>query len=393
MIIVVLGVGSFLFYKYLAPGVLFIKGDQKGFKVEIGNKTYENVKKTKIIFLKPGSYVLLVTKDGFRENVELVIIKPLKRTKFEVFFNKINYIQTLSASDLDIISLSSYKDNNLIYLNQNDNSFYRANLDSVNLTIASGMGEKIDIDLGIGDGKVNNVRYSPSKSQAFVLATDLEGNNITKLVNFDDKNVNTLNINIDDIDWITDDQAAAIVSDSGLKLVTFSPTGSGMKKIVDIPGDIASVTKTANSGKVLVSFSENNVDKVAFADLNNGQMKITEISGGLVSAITSSPKDEKAIVYVYSKTPKTYLISSDGQYNELSINPYFGSLIWNPNGQEIIYPELKKNTYEFQAYNVSDNKIRPLEKYSISEGNPSNLIINQNNVDFILDQAIMGFKL
>lgn len=390
---IVLGVSFFLFYKYLAPGILIIKGDQKGFKVEIGNKTYEKVKKSKILFLKPGSYVLLVAKDGFRENQELVSIKPLRRTKFEVFFNKMNYIQALSASDLDIISLSSYKDNNLIYLNQNDNSFYKANLDSVNFTIASGMGEKIDIDLGIGDGKVNNVKYSPSKNEAFVLLTDAEGNNITKLVNFDNKNVNTLNINIEDIDWVTDDRAAAIVSDSGLKLMTFSPTGFNQKKIVDIPGDIASITKTANSSKVLVGFSENNLDRVAFVDLNSGQMSITEISEGLVSAVISSPKDEKAIVYAYSNSPKTYLISSEGQYNELSINPYFGTLVWNPNGQEVIYPELKKNNYEFQAYNVSDNKIRILEKYPSLEGDPSNLIVNNNFVDFIVGQAIVGFKL
>jgi len=394
VIMVVLGVGFFFFYKYLAPGILVVDGDQKGYKIEVGNKKYENVNGQKIVFLKRGTYVLTVSKDGFREFNDVVLIKPLRKVKEKVVFSKSSYINTLQGGEFDNISLSDFKDNSLIYFSKTDNNFYQTSPNSTNMTIASGLGTSLNIDLGLVDGDiVNNVKYSPSKTQAFVLITDVDGNNLVKLVDFNSKTAHKLDLNLQDIDWLTDNQAVGIRDNNGLKLVTLSSNGGSLHEVIGISGDIASVYRTSDPQKVVVTFSANNIDTVAFVNLNSGHAVTSDFKEGLVSKIISSPNNDYTLVYVYANLPKTFLLHSNGDKEPININPYFGLMTWETSGQSFIYAELSNNQYIFNEYNLANKNTKDLEKYSSTEGDPSNLIISQNNLNFILGRAIMGFKL
>lgn len=391
---IILGGLVFLWYQYL--GILIISTNQEGYKIEVADKKYENVKKKKIIFLRPGYYVLKVNKEDYREFEELIQVKPFKKNKKEITLSKIFYVSTLqNTGDFDVSFLEKYDDNNLIYFSSANNAFYTVPLDSKSYIIGDYKAQKIEADLRLQEGEqVFDIEYSLSRKQAFIFVGFVDAM-VIKWHDFETNQTRELDSSVFGANWLSDDEAVAIKDEESSKLVKLAPNGSRIQELTDIPNGPLAIYKSPKF-VLIESGTYGEYSSWILINLENLKKTPVELSETGISEMKGSPQEDKFIGSTFKDgKAKVFLVNSDGSKEELPISPYLGNVIWTSDGQGLIYVSFDESqkTYNFEKYNFADKKSAILASFSQAEGDPSNLIINNNYVNFILGQSIMGFKI
>lgn len=390
--LIILGGLVFLWYKYV--GILVVNSNQEGCKIEIANKKYENVKKKKIIFLKPGIYVLNVSKADNREFQELILVKSLGITKKEIILSKMFYVSSLSAvNDFDVNFLAKFDENNLIYFSANDNSFYKVPLDFKSSIIGNYNAVKINTDLGLSEGdQVFEVRYSPSKTQALIFSGSLDAMSI-KLHDFNSSQTKDLNSPLFSANWMADSNIIGITDIDSPKLVKMDSNGLNIEVIADLPADPSGIYASYASLKYILAINSN---LMYLVNPESKEKMEVELPEGLETGAIQSPSEDKFIVLT-SKESKTKvtLLNSDGSKEEIAVEPYLNNVIWTSDGQGLIYVSFDESqkAYNLGKYTFSDKKNIILASYAQAEGGPSNLVSSNSYVNFILDQSVMGLKI
>lgn len=300
-----------------------------------------------------------------------------------------------SSSDFDINFLEKYDDNNLIFYSSVDKAFYKVPLVSQGYIIGNYTAQKVEADLIINDDtQVFDVKYSSAKNQVLFFIGFVDAVTI-KWFDFNTNQTNNFDQSIFSADWLSDSELIGITDIDAPKLVKLSPDGDIKNIITDLPSDPSNIyapyTVFASSNFAFVQGQES-----FLVNLSNSEKQEVNLSEGLVVGVRKSPVEAKFIILlVKDQKTQVLLLNSDTSLEEISVIPYLNSVYWTNDGKGLIYVSFdeKTKTYNFNKYTFTDKKNTIINTISQDEGDPSNIIVSNNYLDFILGGNIMAFKI